>query len=360
MLLRMINSFNPPASGKKISLRAEDISLLARQMADLLGADFGVAESLTVLQGQLKDSRLKTVVARAAADVYQGGNLSDALEDVTALSPVHLSMIRAGESIGRMGEVFKELADMLEEEQALKQQILASLLYPAVVLLAGMFSFLVLFVWVIPRMIPLFEDFGQELPLVTRMMLGISHAFSVSWWILAAAGIAGFMLGSRLLRQSQVRRRVESGCLRIPVLGTLVRTRMFVLLSRTVKTLLSAGVPAPEALRASLGTVENRLLKARGEEAFYAILSGEPMATIFAPGYLDDALAFSLVANAEYKGCPAEGFGRVAGIYEGKFRRKLRMLSGLAEPVLILGLGAGIGLVVFSILLPLMNLNVSV
>jgi len=347
-------------AGKRVRLTPGELSFFAGRMAELLEADFGVAESLTALRGQLKDSRLKTVVARAAGEVYQGGNLSDALEDITTVPTVCLAMIRAGEGIGRMDAVFKELAGMLEEEEALRQQILTSLLYPAIVLVAGVISFLVLFVWVVPAIVPMFEDLGQELPLITRVMIGISRGLTAYGWVAAAVTAVAVFLGVYYLRKPEIRRRWEDLYLRTPVVGSFVRLRFLVFFCKTVKTMLSAGVPAPEAIRASIGAAGHAALRSKAEEALYGIVAGEPMSTIFAPGYLDDPLAFSLLSNAEYRGNPAGGFGHAADIYERKIRRRLRVLSALAEPVLILGLGVGIGLVVLAVLLPLMNLNIAV
>jgi type II secretory pathway component PulF len=251
------------AFGLFTRIRRRDLAFFSRQLADLLESGLTLMRALNLLREQTENRRLQEILADLASQVRDGKSFSDALAvHPRVFSPLYVSMVRSGEVGGMLGGVLARLADFGEKEDELLVKVRSALAYPTLILLVGMGTVAVLLIFVIPKLVSLFQEVGQVLPLPTRILIGLSGWLAGYWWLLASlAGVAIFLVRRvRLLPGGRM--AIDRIKLRIPIMGPLIKKVEIARFAQSLGTLLSHGVPILGAMQVVGQATGNELLKA--------------------------------------------------------------------------------------------------
>jgi general secretion pathway protein F len=339
-------------------VKADDVAVATRQLAVLVNAGIPLVDALTALVEQVDHERLKRVVSSVKQRVNEGSTLADALaQHPKAFSTLYVNMIRAGETSGALDVVLFRLADFTESQARLRSKILGTLTYPAAMVLIGAAVMGILFTVVIPKITKVFEDTKVVLPWTTRLLIGFATFMHDYWWamgILVAGGVYGFV---RWVRTPAGRARFDVWLLQAPIFGPLVRQVAVARFSRTLATLLKSGVPLLTAMDIVRNIVGNTRLAAVVEEARESIKEGESIAAPLKRSGEFPPLVYHMIAIGEKSGELEEMLGNVANAYDSQVETKVAALTSLLEPIMIVVMGVAVAFIVFSILMPILQIN---
>jgi general secretion pathway protein F len=339
-------------------VKADDVAVATRQLAVLVNAGIPLVEALTALVEQVEHERLKRVLSAVKQRVNEGSSLAEALaQHPKAFTSLYVNMIRAGESSGALDVVLFRLADFTESQARLKAKVLGTLTYPAAMMIIGAVIMGILFTVVIPKITKVFEDTKVVLPWTTRFLIGFSTFVHDWWWalgLLVAAAVYAFV---RWLRTPSGRARWDVWVLDAPIFGPLVRQVAVARFSRTLATLLKSGVPLLTAMDIVRNIVGNTRLAAVIEEARESIKEGESIAAPLKRSGEFPPLVYHMIAIGEKSGELEEMLGNVANAYDSQVETKIAALTSLLEPVMIVVMGVAVAFIVFSILMPILQIN---
>src|SRR5467141_1689630 len=312
---------------------SQDLAIATRQLATLIAAGIPLVEALTALVEQIDQPRLKKIMGVVKQKVNEGSSLADALaEHPKIFTDLYVNMIRAGESSGALDVVLVRLADFTEAQAQLRNKIIGAMLYPAIMVVVGVAIVSILFVVVIPKVTKIFEDMNVALPWTTRILIAVS-SFARDYWYLVVA------------------------LLRAPVFGELVRMLALSRFAKTLATLLASGVPLLTAMDIVKNIVSNTLLADVIEKARDSIREGESIAAPLKRSGQFPPLVYHMIAIGERSGQLEEMLQNVAKSYEAQVEMRVGALTSLLEPVMIVAMGVVVAFIVFSILMPIMQLS---
>jgi general secretion pathway protein F len=337
---------------------SQDLAIATRQLATLIAAGIPLVEGLTALVDQIEHPRLKRIMGVVKQKVNEGSSLADALaEHPKVFSALYVNMIRAGESSGALDVVLVRLADLTESQAQLRNKIIGAMLYPAIMVVVGIAIVGILFVVVIPKVTKIFDDMNVTLPWTTRILIGVS-SFARDYWylvlILVPAAVFGFR---RFIRSPRGRQWWDRAQLRAPIFGELIRMLALSRFAKTLATLLASGVPLLTAMDIVRNIVNNSTLADVIDHARDAIREGESIAAPLKRSGQFPPLVYHMIAIGERSGQLEEMLQNVAKSYEAQVEMRVGALTSLLEPVMIVAMGGGVAFVVFSILMPIMQLN---
>src|SRR3954463_488987 len=342
--------------GSRVS--GQDLAIATRQLATLIGAGITLVDALTALVDQIEQPGLKRIIGIVRQKVNEGSSLADALaEHPKVFTTLYVNMIRAGESSGALDVVLVRLADFTEAQAALRNKIIGAMLYPAIMVLVGLAIVGILFVVVIPKVTKIFEDMQVTLPWTTRLLIALS-SFARDYWYVLLIALPGLAYGvRRWVRTSKGRGWWDRTQLRAPVFGHLLRMLAISRFAKTLATLLASGVPLLTAMDIVKNIVGNTLLSDTIEKARDAIREGESIAAPLKRSGQFPPLVYHMIAIGEKSGQLEEMLQNVAKSYEAQVEMRVSALTSLLEPVMIVAMGGGVAFIVFSILMPIMQLN---
>jgi general secretion pathway protein F len=336
----------------------EDLAITTRQLAVLVHAGIPLVEALSALIDQVEHERLKRVISAVKQRVNEGASLADALAaHPRVFTTLYVNMIRAGESSGALDVVLVRLADFTESQARLRAKVTATMIYPIAMLVVGILVLAALFTVVIPKITKIFEDTKATLPWTTKILIGASTFMADWWWavlLAAALGVWGFF---RWKATAAGRHRWDRFKLTVPIFGRLLRTIAIGRFARTLATLLKSGVPVLGAMDIVKNVVGNVRLAEVIEQARQAIQEGESIAAPLKRSGEFPPLVFHMVAVGERSGSLEEMLGNVADAYEDQVETTVTALTSLLEPVMIIGMGVVVAFIVFSILMPILQIN---
>ncbi len=341
----------------RISLR--DVAILTRQLATQQKAGIPLATCLTALVEQTEHEALKAVLSDVRQKVNEGSSLNAALADhPKAFSDLYVNMIRAGESTGALDTVLYRLADFLDTQVGLRSKISGALAYPILmsILSAAIVAFLMGFV--VPKITQIYADQEEGLPLITRILIAASN-FIASWWFLVFLVACGFGFYSFLQwkKTDAGRAKWDAFVLRSPVFGKLTRLIAMTRFSRTLATLLGAGVPLLKALDIIKNILGNTVLINVVEQARLNIREGESIAVPLKRSGEFPPMVTHMIAVGEQTGALEEMLHNVADSYDQQVDAKITSLTSLLEPVMIVVMGGAVAFIVFAILIPILRMN---
>ena len=334
------------------------LTIWTRQLAGLVDAGLPLERALTALADEAPTPRQQALVAALRSEVNAGSSFAQALAAHPAeFSPMYRAVIAAGEHSGQLGLVLERLADDLEARQALRSKVMAALLYPAIVSGIALLIVLFLLAYVVPQVASVFTTSQRALPLLTVVMLAISQAVQAAWlWALLAA--LGAWLTIRLsLRQPAVREQWDAAWLRLPVVGALSRGYNAAQCARTLALLIGAGVPILKALQTAADTLPNTALRADLVEAQGLVREGAPLGKALAHRQRLPGLLSMFARLGEQTGELPQMLQRAAQQLSNEVQRKSLYWATLLEPLLIVGMGVIVMLIVLAVMLPIIQLN---
>jgi type IV pilus assembly protein PilC len=336
-------------------IKAGDLTIMTRQLATMVSSGMTILRSLYVLEAQTENKALAEVLVKVRKDVEAGLPLSDALErHPKTFSPLFVAMTRAGETGGLLETALARVADQLEAEDSLRRQVKSAMVYPIVVLTFAFAVLIGLVVFIVPVFVGVFEQFGGDLPAITKLTVGLSDLITGRWYLMIA-GVAGVVWAFRKWKTSTAgRRQWDRFRLRIPMkIGDIVQKIALARWSRTLSALLKAGVPILQALEITGRTAGNTVV----EEAMSGVIdSVKRGGTIAAP--LKDAPVFPgmvthMVGVGEETGALDQMLTKIADFYEDQVAAAVKSLTSILEPIMLVFVGGVVGFIVISMYLPL-------
>jgi len=337
---------------------ARDLAIATRQLAVLVRAGVPLVDSLTALVEQVEHERLKRTLGDVKQRVNEGSSLADALAaHPKVFSTLYVNMIRAGETSGALEAVLMRLADFTESQARLRSKIAGTMAYPVAMMLIGTIIMGILFTVVIPKITRIFDSMNVALPWYTSLIIGVSAFVSHYWWALVVLAGLGVWSFARWRASPEGRNRWDVFVLRAPIFGSIVRQIALARFARTLSTLLRSGVPLLASMDIVKNVVGNTRLAGVIEQARDAIREGESIAAPLKRSGEFPPLVHHMVAIGERSGALEEMLGNVADAYEEQVDTTVSALTSLLEPVMIVAMGAVVAFIVFSVLMPILQIN---
>jgi general secretion pathway protein F len=317
-----------------------------------------MAEALNAIIDQADTRRIETMFRSIRERITQGTSLGDALAEYPQLfSDLYVNMVKAGEATGQVDVVLKRLADFLQRQRQLTRKVVSALTYPMLMVAIGLLVVSILMTVVVPKITDMLIDTGQKMPGPTLVLISISNAFKHYWWLgglILAAIVYGF---ERLYKTDKGRLFIDRNLLRMPVIGELLRKAAIARFSRTLSTLLSSGVPAVTALEITQRVVGNRVLADATGLIRTKILEGTDIATpLKATGVFPSVVGY-MVAVGEQSGQLEEMLDRIADAYDEEIEVVTDRVTTILEPLMIIALAVVVGFIVWSIVLPILQVG---
>ncbi|MPZ78113.1 MAG: type II secretion system protein GspF [Deltaproteobacteria bacterium] len=342
----------------KRKINQQQLLQFTQELGTLLAAGLPLDRSLSILGNLIEGDSFSKIMRTLLEAVRAGKSLAASMGEHPDVFPkIYINMVRAGELGGILEAVLRYLAEYLERSQALKEELKSALIYPVILASAAGLSLIVLFIYVIPRFAVIFKDAGDAVPWITRVVIGLSDMLTQYGWMIAILLIAAFIGGLFYLRNPEAKAELDRFCLRIWVVGDLVRKFETARFSRTLSALLKGGVPLLEALGTVQGVMGNRLMARAISQVQVRVREGKGMAQPLGESGFFPPLALNMVAVGEETGKLEAMLAEVAGFYDQEVKRTTKRLTSLIEPVLIMGMGLVIGVVVISMLLAIFSIN---
>lgn len=341
---------------KKVNIH--DLSIFTRQLSDLLEAGLPLVKSLSVLEKQTDNKYLRRVIGDLRGHVQDGNPLSSSLKKhPKVFSDLYVSMIQSGEAGGTIENVLLRIAEFQESQDELTAKVKSAMIYPALMAIVGVTTIFVLITFVIPRIVSMFKDLNQSLPLPTVALLNISD-FIKHFWFLLFGGLLLIYLGYKRLEASHEGKMfLDRLKLSMPLLGPLTAKTEIARWTRTLAALLTNGVPILEALNIVMNIMENEILKEDLRIAEKEVREGNALAVGLSKGAYFPAFVNNMISVGEEGGAVEKALFKVAASYEREVDRAVKTMTSLLEPLMILTLGSVIGFIVIAMLLPIFEIS---
>ena len=335
------------------------IAMATRQLATLVGSGMPLVDSLRALADLVEQPTLRRVIAEVTDRVNEGSDLADAMRHYPRIfSRLYVNMIASGQENGRLDLVLERLSDLLEAQAVLRRKILSAITYPVIMLLLCIGAVIILLTFVVPTITAIFEQRGQQLPVPTRIVIGMSQ-FLQSYWIFLVAIIALSVVGiTRFIQSKPGRERFDQFRLKMPLFGPLnlkVATSQF---ARNLGTLLASDVPLLEALRIVKNIVSNVQLERAIEKAAEGVQEGRSLSKELAKSGVFPTMLIHMTAAGETSGERlSHMLLRAAASYESEVNAVISALTSILEPILIVVLAALVGGILFAVILPMLEMT---
>ena len=340
-------------------LSSQSLALLTRRLGDLLDAGVPMQKATQQLHLQTKDGTLKEVLGSLAQRVRSGESLSHALAGYGALFPASLvGAIEAGETSGGLTPILLGLADLYEKEDDLQRTVRAALLYPTLVLVVSFATLLMMFLYLLPRLSVLYQDLGQQLPGPTRFLIATSSFFQtygMSVLVLVAVLVAGLVI--LRARSARFRRLVALILLKTPYVGRIILNREIVRFAHTLASLVGGGVPLMRGLWFASRGSGNAALSAELRGFGQRVGEGANLSEVIGDSRIGDNVLVMMIQVGEEMGQLAESLEKACRVYERELRERMKVITTVLEPMLIVTMGLIVGFIVFSMMLPIMELD---
>ena len=340
------------------SMSAREVAEFTQQLATLLGAGLPLDRSLQVLLELAESDRVKRAMSEIRDKVRQGGSLSDALDEQHgAFNRLFINMVRAGEVGGSLDVTLARLSEYLERSRDLKDSVISALIYPVLLLMLAAGSLILLLVYVIPQFTPIFEELGGDLPLITKIVLGVGSVLQNFWWLIALlVGLAVWWF-RRMLADAEKRFAWDTRVLAMRWVGDLVAKMETARLTRTLGTLLTNGVPLLSALSIARNVIANTVLRKDVGSAAREVKTGGGLARNLARDGHFPRLALQMISVGEETGQLDSMLLKVSDTYDNEVRNTIDRLLSVFTPVVTLFLAVLIGTIVLSVLLAILSVN---
>ncbi len=337
-----------------------DLAIFTQQLATMINSGLPITQGLDILQKQTRNATLKSAIEKIAKGLDAGSSMHKLMSDYPNIfNRLYISLVRAGEASGKLGEILEELGDVLERDNEFRQRVKGAMIYPAIVFLVMIGVMLVMMIFVIPQLSQLYLDLDVELPLMTRIFMTLSDLTIKFWWAIPAVAI-GLIFGyKRFTTTLQGRYLVDELKMKAPVFGKLLLFAQLTSFTRTLSLLLSSGIPMLDALDIAGETFSNIHLREGVAQSSRMIEKGQPLSDTFRANKYFPPLMAEMVAVGEQTGKVDEVLIKVSQYFEGLASKMTDNLSSALEPIIIVVLGIGVGILVVSFILPIYSLTSS-
>lgn len=339
-------------------IKTAELALMIRQIATLVASGTPIEEALSAVSRQTEKQRTKTLLLSVRSKVLEGHSLAVAMGDYPKIFPeMFRATVAAGEQSGHLDAVLERLADYTEDRQSVKQTINKAVMYPAALIIAAVGIVWLLLAFVVPQVIQVFDSLNQELPTLTQLLIQLSE-FIQEWGLAILLSIVALIyLARRAMLNEEIKYRVHSVLLRMPIIGKLIRGMNSAQFARTLSILAASGVPVLEALDIASQVLTNRPMRKAVKIASEKVREGSSLSRSLEQSGLFPPMMLHLIASGESSGKLDSMLEKAASHQEREMDSLLTIFLGLFEPMIILIMGGVIMTIVLAILLPIFELN---
>ena len=356
--LSTADTFNIEAVVSKFSKpKADDISNFTRQLSTMISSGLPLVDALKILRNQSSPA-LKDIIDKVLTEVEGGSTLADAMASVgEVFSSVYIALVRAGEAAGVLDVVLKKLAENLESQREFRSKTKGALLYPAIVFVGMIVIAIIMMVLVVPRLTAMYKDFGADLPLPTKILIGVSNFFGQYILVVIVLAIGAYFLYMNWSKTEVGSLIIEQITFRLPIWGKLKKDLILTEFARTVSVLLSAGISILDALNIVADTLGSKVFGTQVKQA--AVFVEKGVALSEAIGRIEGfpPILAQMIAVGEETGKMDEVLSKLATFYESESETKIKSLTTAIEPLIMIIMGIGVGFLVIAVIMPIYNLT---
>lgn len=340
------------------SVSLTDKIMFSRHLAVMISAGVPITRAMTVLSKQTKNAKFKAAILQVASDIRKGGNIADSLaKHPSIFDNLYVSMVRSGDATGQITEVLKLLADHLKKDHDLRARIKGAMMYPSIIVIAMVGIGALMMVMVVPNIAGIFEELDAELPPLTRIVIGISNFISSFWYVVLIAIPVILFILKKIFATQAGKRLLSLMFLKMPLFKTLTRKINSARFARTMSSLIEGGVPILQAILITKDTLGNVYYKESMAEIHESVKSGTSLfKSISKFDNIYPGLIVQMVQVGEETGALGEVLIRIAEFYEEEVDNATKNMSTIIEPILMLVIGAVVGLFAVSMIQPMYTL----
>ena len=351
---KALNMEIPFLAGK---VTVKDLGVFTRQFATMINAGLPLVQCLDILSSQLERPIFKKAVAAVMADVEGGKTLAEALgKHPKIFSQLYVNMVEAGEAGGILDLILERLAVYLEKADALTRKVKAAMMYPAVVFFVAIGASVFMLMFIIPTFAKMFTDFGGELPLPTKIVMGLSDFLRAKWWLLLGICTAVTIVLKRFYTTDTGKFKIDSLALRAPILGQVIRKASIARFTRTLGTLISSGVPILNGLDITARTAGNKVVEKAIYKTRESISEGNTISDPLKKSGVFPPMVTQMIGVGEQTGALDEMLDKIANFYDDEVDTAVDMLTSVIEPVMIVVMGTLVGGMLIAMYLPMFKL----
>jgi general secretion pathway protein F len=335
----------------------KDMALLTKQLSSLIKANIPLVESLSAVADQTENKKLAVVLSQVRQDVNEGVGLAKALSAHPRIfDTIFVSMVESGESSGNLFFVLKKLSELKESQMRLKSQVVSATTYPALMMIVSFSLMIGIFTFVIPKMTRIFESSKMPIPFVTRFLISLSDVIVKWFFVFFIAGIFSLIFFLRYIRTPAGKAKWDVFLMRLPVIGNIIRLVATTRFCSTMATLLASGVPILVSLQIAKNIVDNAPIAKAIQDARDNITEGQSIADPLRRSGQFPAMMIHMIATGEKTGDLPPMLESVANIYENQVAESVEAFTSLLEPMMIVGMGFMVAIIVIAVLLPMLDM----
>ncbi len=343
---------------KSLKVKNKDIVIMTRQLSTLLDANTPIVDALEITTKQLKNKDLIYVLFSLKEDIVQGKRLGNSMKKFPSLfSDTYISMVTAGDSSGNLDVVFSRLADYLEESASIRQKVLSALTYPLILVAFSIIVIMSLLVFVLPQVVNQFIKAGAELPLITKILLGISSNIIPITIVIILSGIGLYLLYKNYTKTVNNKIKAHKKILELPFLGNFLLNSELEKFSSTMELLLASGTNLDVALEECSNVFSNKYLANIIINSKKDVMEGKDFINSLKQDAALPDIFIQLVSSGYRSGNLVKMFNKVAQFMKSEIESKRSIFLSLLEPIVIIFMGGFIMMIVLAILIPIMQMN---
>jgi type IV pilus assembly protein PilC len=357
-----VMSLDEKKSGMKMDVKLmpkrvkpTELTVMSRQLATMISSGMTLLRAFYVLEDQVENEKLRETVSQVRQDIESGLSFSEALaKHPKVFGPLYVAMVRAGEAGGVLEQSLDRVADQLEKDDALRRQVKAAMAYPAVVLCFALCVLLGLIAFIVPVFVKIFEDFGGDLPTITKITVAASNMVTGRWYILLALAVGTVVGFKKWKTSSWGRPQWDALRLRIPFkIGNTVQKISLARWSRTFAALYSAGVPIMQAIEVTGKTAGNSVVEKAMDDVIASVKSGGSISAPLRETSIFPSMVAQMIAVGEETGNLDTMLSKVADFYEDEVAAAVKALTSILEPLMIVIVGGIVGFIVIAMYMPM-------
>ena len=340
------------------SLSSIDLAYFTRQLATLIKSGIPIDEALFAINEQNKKQYIKNIILTIRSKIMEGYTLSDSFSDFPKSFPViYTTTIAAGEKSGHLSLILDKLADFTESRKKLQQQIKNALIYPTALVITALLVIAFMLAYVVPKVVYIFENFNQQLPLLTRIMIASSDFLLNYWLYIIVFSVMLIFLGGYLLKNDDTKSNYHSILLKLPIFGRLIMNMNSARFMQTLSILAGSGVPILEALKISANVITSLPMKQAVNETTIRVSEGESISKSLSQSHLFPPMMIHMIGSGENSGRLEEMLDRATVNQEQEVENTIATLLGIMQPLTVIIMAGIVLLIVLAILLPIFEIN---
>lgn len=339
------------------TVKTDDIVNFTRQLSTMISAGLPLTEALSILKVQTSQGMAK-VVTRVMERIQGGLSLADAMaQEDRVFSKVYIALVRAGEAAGVLDQILKRLANTLEKQREFRSKTRGAMVYPVIIMIGMFVVAMIMMIFVVPRMTEMYRDFGAELPLPTKILIGTSDLLVKFWYFVLIGAGAALYVFTKWARTDVGSIMLEEMIMKLPIIGPLRTQIVMTEFARTMSLLISAGISILDALKITADAVGSKIIGNKMMQAANKVEKGQSLGVVLAEIQEFPPIVPQMMAVGEQTGKMDEILNKLADYFEGESETAVKTLTTAIEPLIMAVMGIGVGFLVMAVIMPIYNLT---